>query len=412
MSVWQPGPRPDWLRALNRLGEPAWVPIEADALLEEARARTGLSDFGGTTWREGFEIFVAALESEAQLNLVGRVLARGDLLNWLENRLRITDAFKRNPGIGEERVEAPLFITGLPRTGTSILHELLGQDPAHRTPLAWEVRHPCPPPEAASFASDPRIERADEEVRFWCQVVPEYDAMHELGARIPVECIQLTAHEFRSDELSGRHVVPSYAGWLAGADLEPAYRFHRRMLQLLQWRCPAERWVLKAPSHLSALGALLAVYPDARIVLTHRDPLKVMASVASILFSTAWVRSDAVSAEQVLGWFTGPTCEMLLEGAEAVRQSGAADAAQFCDVRYADLMQDPFATLAGVYAHYGLPFTAAAEASMRAYLDAKPKGKHGAHRYEFEHTGFDVAEERARFAQYQARYDVPSEVSA
>jgi hypothetical protein len=409
LSAWQPGPRPDWHRALNRIGRPEWVSIEVDALLDEARTRTGLSDFGGATWREGFEVFVTALNQEAQLNLVGRVLAKDDLLNWLENRLRMTDTLTRHPEIGEERIEAPLFITGLPRTGTSILHELLAQDPAHRAPLAWEVRHPCPPPEAASHASDPRIALADEEVRFWCEIVPEYDAMHELGAQIPVECVQLTAHEFRSDELPGRHVVPSYSAWLAQADLEPGYLFHKRMLQLLQWKCPTERWVLKAPSHMPALGALLAVYPDARIVITHRDPLKVMASVASILFSTAWVRSDDVDVEQVLGWFTGETCKFLLDAAEKVRANVGERSAQFFDVRFSDMQQDPFETLAGVYAHYGLPFTAEAEAKMRSSLKHKPRGKHGAHRYDFEHTGFDVAEERRRFADYQARYGVPSE---
>jgi hypothetical protein len=409
MSDWQPGPRPDWHRALNRIGRPEWIAIEPSDLLDEARAHTGLTDFGGDGWREGFNVFVDALNAEAQLNLVGRVLARDDLLNWLENRLRMTDAFAHNPEIGEERVEAPLFITGLPRTGTSILHELLAQDPAHRAPLAWEVRHPCPPPETATHDSDPRIAAAEEEVRFWCEVVPEYDSMHELGAQIPVECIQLTAHEFCSDELPGRHVVPSYSAWLAQADVTPGYRWHKQMLQLLQWKCPTERWVLKAPSHMASLAPLLAVYPDARIVITHRDPLKVMASVASILFSTAWVRSDAVDVQQVLGWFTGETCKYLLDAAESVRAAAGDQAAQFCDIRYADMQKDPFATLAGVYAHYDLPFTAEAEAKMRSYLAHKPKGKHGKHSYDFEHTGFDIDEERRRFADYQARYDVPSE---
>ena len=409
-SLWQPGPRPDWVRLLNGLGEPDWIPLDPEALVDEAVRRTGLGDFGGDSWREGFEIFVEALNAEARLNLVGRVLARSDILNWLENLLLLADTRKRHVAIGGVSIERPIFITGLPRTGTSILHELLGRDPAHRVPLAWEVRHPCPPPQAASYASDPRIARADEEVRFWAQVVPEYDRMHELGGRIPVECIQITAHEFRSDELSGRHVVPSYAAWLAGADLEPAYAFHRRMLQHLGWQAPGERWVLKAPSHMAGLGALFAVYPDACIVQTHRDPLVVMASVASVLYSTAWVRSDAVDAEQVRRWFTGETCRALLDGADAIRDGGAVDPTRFCDVRYADLMDDPFGSLASVYEHFDLDFGAEAERRMRAYLFEKAKGRHGAHRYGFEHTGFDRDEERRRFASYQERYGVPSEI--
>ena len=411
-SVWQPGPRPAWVRALNAIGDPDGVSLDPELLLAEATRRTGLSDFGGDDWREGFAVFVEALAREARLHFIGRVLARADVLNWLENRLRIADALRRHPEIGRQAIERPIFITGLPRTGTSILHELMGSVPGARVPLAWEVRFPCPPPEAATFERDPRIARADDEVRLWCEIVPEYDSMHELGARVPVECIQITAHEFRSDELSGRHVVPSYAAWLAKADLTPAYMFHRRMLQLLQWHAPGERWVLKAPSHLGALGPLLAVYPDARIVWTHRDPLTVMASVASILFSTAWVRSDAVDAAQVLQWFTGETCAALLDAGSAVRDRPGVDRSQFCDVQYTDLVSDPVGTVAAIHAQLGLDFDSNARAQVRAASAAKPRGRHGAHRYEFAATGQDEARERRRFRDYQQRYRVASEIGS
>jgi hypothetical protein len=409
-SVWRPGPRPEWLRSLNDVGCPGWVRLDEASLLEEAAASTGLSDFGGDDFREPLEIFLASLEEEADLHLVGRILARGDVLNLLENRLRMTEARKRHPEIAAERVERPIFITGLPRTGTSILHELLGRDPANRVPLAWEIRHPCPPPEAARRETDPRVAQAEREIGFWNHVVPEYPTMHELGARIPVECIVLTAHSFRSDQLSGAHQVPRYAAWLAGADMRPAYVCHREMLQLLQWRTPAERWVLKAPSHMASLDALFAVYPDARVVQTHRDPLRVMASVVSILFATAWVRSDRVDAGLLLQWFGGESCAQLVDGAVRLRDGGAVDPSQFFDVRYQDLLDDPFGTIGGVYEHFGLAYSAEAESRMRAYLEVKPKDKHGAHRYSFSDTGFDLATERRRFAAYQERFDVPSEV--
>lgn len=409
MTVWQPGPRPEWVQALHHVTEPGWIRLDADELLAEAQQRTGLSDFGGDEFREPYRIFVDALNQEAQLHTLGRLIARDDVSNWLGNRLELTEWRVRHPEIGEQAVSQPLFITGLPRTGTSILHELLAQDPAHRAPLHWEVRHPCPPPETASFATDERVHRADRQVRLWSQIVPEYDSMHELGGALPVECIQITAHEFRSDELMGRHVVPSYAAWFAGCDLEPAYAFHRRMLQHLQWRCPGDRWVLKAPSHLGQLRALLAVYPDARIVFTHRDPLKVLPSVASILYSTAFVRSDAVDPDAVLDWFTGETCATLLDGMTALRDEGLLPPEQCVDVRYADLVARPFETLAGVYDHFGIAYSTDAERRMRAYLDAKPKGKHGAHRYAFEDTGLDTAAERERFRGYYERYGVPVE---
>ncbi len=410
MPIWQPGPRPEWVRVLNAVGASHWVALDETSLLEEAIRNTGLSDFGGDGFRTPLRIFLDSVEQEAQLNLIGRILARGDILNLLENRLRMTAARKRHPEIDAEEIVHPVFITGLPRTGTSILHELLAQDPAHRVPLAWEVRHPCPPPETATYDTDPRIDQADQEIRFWNQVVPEYVTMHELGAKIPVECIVLTAHEFLSDHLCGEHQVPTYAAWLAQTDMRPAYRYHRQMLQLLQWRAPRERWVLKAPSHMAALEALLAVYPDARIVQTHRDPLQVMGSVASILCATAWVRSDAVDPARILQWFGGASCAALLANAERVRQSGIVAAEQFFDVRYEDLVRDPCGTIAGIYRHFGFRYTAEAQSRMRAYLAAKPKDRHGAHRYSFADTGFDRDTERRRFAAYQERYGVLSEV--
>lgn len=410
MPVWQPGPRPEWVRVLNTLGASHWVALDEASLLEEAIRNTGLSDFGGDGFRTPLRIFLDSVEREARLNLIGRILARGDILNLLENRLRMTEARKRHPGIDAEEIVRPIFITGLPRTGTSILHELLAQDPAHRVPLAWEVRYPCPPPETATYDTDPRIGQADQEIRFWNQVVPEYVTMHELGANVPVECIVLMMHEFLSDHLAGMHQVPTYAAWLARSDMRPAYRYHRQMLQLLQWRAPRERWVLKAPSHMAALDALLALYPDARIVQTHRDPLQVMGSVASILCATAWVRSDAVDPARILQWFGGASCAALLANAERVRQSGIVGVEQFFDVHYHDLVRDPFGTIAGIYQHFGLRYTAEAQSRMRAYLAAKPKDRHGAHQYSFGDTGFDRDTERRRFAAYQERYGVPSEV--
>ncbi len=405
---WIPGPRPAWVQALHTVAEPAWIRLGADELLAEASARHGLSDFGDDDFQEPYRLFVRALDREAQLHTLGRLLARSDLVNWLENRLLLTDWRKRQPEIAAAPIDAPIFITGLPRTGTSILHELLAQDPALRAPLHFEVRHPCPPLLAGS--DDDRIERAERQVQLWNQIVPEYRTMHELGARLPVECIQITAHSFRSEELMGRHQVPSYAAWYAGCDLEPAYRFHRQLLQHLGWRRSPRRWVLKAPSHLPALRTLFAVYPDARVVLTHRDPLKILPSVASILYSTAYVRSDAVDPKAMLGWFTGETCRGLLDGMSAFRNSGAVSPHQLYDLRYAELVARPIETIAALYDHFGLRLSAEAEACMRAYLAAKPKGKHGVHRYDFAATGFAYDAERERFRAYQQQYGVASEV--
>ncbi len=408
-DVWQPGPRPAWVRSLHAAVDPAWISLDPDELLAAAAKHTGLADFGGEDFLVPYRIFLRAAEQEAKLHPLGRMLLRGDVLSWLENRLRLTGARKRDPAIARQEIEATIFITGLPRTGTSILHELFAQDPENRVPLHWEVRSPCPAPETASYASDPRIERAEEELQLWNQIVPEYGAMHELGARIPVEDIQITAHSFVSDELMGRHIVPSYAAWYAAADKAPAFAFHRRFLQHLQSRHAGKRWVLKAPSWLGLLPVLFGEYPDARVVITHRDPLKVLPSVVSILYSTAFVRSDAVDADTFKDWFSPETCRALLDGMAAFRDSGRVAAKQFCDVRYADLMRDPVGTMARVYGHFGLSLSREAAERIRAYLAAKPKGKRGAHRYAFENLGREAGAERERFRGYQERFGVPSE---
>jgi hypothetical protein len=253
---WQPGPRPAWVRSLHAALRPEWIRLDADELLDAAQRHTGLGDFGGDEFLAPYRIFVRACETEAKLHGLGRMLVRGDVSTWLENRLRLTDARKRDPRIAAQRIERPIFITGLPRTGTTLLHELFMQDPENRVPLHWEVRSPHPAPETATYATDPRIAQAEDELQLWNHIVPEYRAMHELGARIPVEDIQITPPSFVSDELMGRHMVPSYAAWYAGADKTVAFAFHRRFLQHLQSRHARARWVLKSPSWLGLLPVL------------------------------------------------------------------------------------------------------------------------------------------------------------
>ena len=231
----------------------------------------------------------------------------------------------------------------------------------------------------------------------------------ELGARIPVEDIQITTHSFVSDELMGRHIVPSYAAWFAHADKSIGFAFHRRFLQHLQSRHAGKRWVLKSPSWLVLLPVLFGEYPDARVVITHRDPLRVLPSVVSVLYSTAFVRSDAVDAEMFKGWFSPETCRALLDGMCAFRDSSRSTATRFCDVQYADMMRDPAGAVARAYERFGLPFAPELGERIRAYAAAKPRGKHGAHRYTFEKLGRDAGAERERFRSYQERFGVPSE---
>ncbi len=403
------------MRAVNAVGRAGaalgavWPRLDEASLLASARRRTGLTDFGAPRFREPLAIFLRALEEEAELTQVGRALARHEVGTWLENRLEIEETFRRHPEIAAESIEKPIFVTGTGRSGTSILHELLAVDPRNRALSTWEALHPCPPPERAHTESDPRIARAEREVRLWARIAPIYESMHENGARVPQECIYLTAHEFTSDLLSGNYQVPSYAAWLARADLIPAYRTHRRCLQLLQWRCRGERWVLKAPSHLWALDALLEVYPDARIVQTHRDPLAVVASMTSLMATLAWLRSDRVDPE-ALGHSAVRSIGFMLKRAMALRDAAQLGPDRICDVRYQDFLRDPIATLAGLYDQFGIAWRSDVESRMRAHLAARPKDRHGAHVYRFEQTGLDAGEARERFRAYRERFDVPAEL--
>jgi hypothetical protein len=407
-------PLPLPVRAFNAAGAAAraagipLVRLDADALCARARRATGLDDFGDPWFREPLGVLLDALERDAALHLLGRVIARGDLTRLLANRLRMTDVIARHPEITAAPIRRPLFVVGLPRTGTSILHELLAQDPANRVPMTWEVMHPFPPPERATYRSDPRIAALDRHLAGVDRLLPDFKKMHPMGAELPQECVALTAHDFASMLFSTTHRVPRYQAWLDRADLRPVYASHRRQLQYLQWRCPAEHWVLKSPGHLWALEALLAEYPDACVVQTHRDPLKVIASLASLVATLRSMASDAIDRAAIGAEWTRFLADGLAR-AVAARDRWPASAPPPFDMQFADFLRDEIAMVRRIYAHFGRALSPEAEARMRQFLGNNPKDKHGAHRYTLSDASLDPATERARYAAYQARFNVASE---
>lgn len=407
-------PLPLPVRAFNAAGgalRAAGVPLvrlEAESLCARARRATGLDDFGDPWFRAPLAVLLDALEREAALHLLGRVIARGDLTRLLENRLRMTDVIARHPEITAAPIARPLFVVGLPRTGTSILHELLAQDPANRVPMTWEVMHPYPPPERATYATDPRIAALDRHLAGVDRLLPEFKTMHPMGAELPQECVAMTAHDFASMLFSTTHRVPSYQAWLDGADLRPVYRSHRRQLQYLQWRCPAEHWVLKSPGHLWALDTLLAEYPDACVVQTHRDPLKVIASLASLVATLRSMASADIDRAAIGAEWTRFLADGLARAA-AARDRWPTTAPPPFDMQFADFLRDEIAMVRRIYAHFGRALSAEAEARMRGFLARNPRHQHGAHRYTLADAALDPAAERTRYAAYQARFAVPSE---
>lgn len=408
--------RPLALRLLNGVGRAvraAGIPLldlDADQLLARAVRTTGLDDFGDEAFRAPLALLLDGLEREAALTLLGRIIARADLLRLLENRLRMTAARARHPEIAAGPVERPLFVVGLPRTGTSILHELLAQDPANRVPMTWEVMHLHPPPERATYETDPRIAAVEKHLAGVDRLIPNFKQMHPMGATLPQECVALTAHDFASMVFTTTHRLPTYQHWLHGTDLRWVYASHRRQLQYLQWKCRGERWVLKSPGHLWALDALLAEYPDARIVQTHRDPLRVVASLASLVTLLRSMASDAVDRRAIGAEWTALLAAGLAK-ASAVRDARPAGAVPVFDMHFQDLVRDEIGMVRRIYAHFDMELSADAEARMRRFLAANPKDKHGAHRYTLADAGLDVATERSRYRAYQERYGIASEAS-
>jgi hypothetical protein len=413
--VWTPPPRPEWLQRFNVEGRTldlrSLVPLDPDELVATARRSTGLSDFGDTRWREPFEVLVQSLEQEAGLHYFGRLMTRNDLLNCLRTLLEIQATFRQHPEITAERIDRPLIIAALPRSGSSILFELLSQDPQFGSPRQWEMMFPCPPPEAATYASDERIERCQHVITQWNRVAPTLASIHEMDARLPNECIFGQAASFVSEYFPSQYQVPSYVQWLiAKADWSYSYGFYRRMLQVLQWRNPRRHWLLKAPSHLNYLPTIFQVFPDARVLFTHRDPVVAQASLINLMGTLFWIRSDKPMEIKAFESLLSPEVMALrLGGIIDWLEQGVIPREQCFSSLYADLVGRPVEALQGLYERGGMEFSAATAARIRDYLAVKPQGKHGRHLYGVAEAA-EVARLRQVFARYQDYFRVPNEV--
>ncbi|HQR04909.1 MAG: sulfotransferase [Proteobacteria bacterium] len=403
------------LRTFNTLGSAARAlgiyrnRLAPERLIAAAQQQTLLTDFGAGPFLGEMEILVDALEREARLSSLGRILARDYLLKSLKTQLQIQDWFNRHPEIADQPIVAPVFIIGMPRTGTSILHELMALDDHNRVPQSWEVNAPCPPPESARYTSDPRIAEMEKQYRGLDALLPAIRLMHRQGSQLPQECVAITAHVFAGMMLPTLYHIPSYTRWLHHeADMAPYYRFHRRFLQLLQWRNPRQRWVLKSPGHQWSLAALVTEYPDARLIQTHRDPLKVLSSVTRLVTAMRCLASDHVDPRAVAREWAAYHAEAL-DSSWRVRESGALAGHTLIDTRFQDFMTDQAGTVRGIYDRLGLPWPAELDSAIRRYVADHPAGAHGGPGHRFEDLGLDATTERTRVAGYQNYFAVPSE---
>lgn len=390
-------------RLLGRLGLRVGE-MDPGSLVDEARARTGLADFGEPDVREPLRRLVRAYRDEADLTPLGRIAARADLVRLLANRLRLLDDRRRRPALADEPIRRPIFIVSLPRTGTTLLHGLLAQDPASRAPRTWEVMYPSPPPGADGRRDDDRVETVRRQLRWFHRMAPDYRVAHPVGPRLPQECIAITEHAFESPRFHRTHHLPGYRAWLDQRDREEAYRFHRRFLQHLQHRTAGRRWILKSPPHTFWIDTLHRVYPDARFVQTHRDPLTVMASFASHtarLRSAFTDRPDTVDADRLARrWARG------LEGLMAFRDREDVGDDRFVDVHYPDLVRRPLREVRRIYRRFGLSLEDRTRDRMRRFLAEHPKDLHGVHRYSLAEWNLDPDAHGPLFEGYRRRYDV------
>ena len=384
------------------------VTLDLDALLEKSSRLTRLHDFGEPSFRTPLGILLRSFEQDARLNLIGRITVHSEIVRVLCNRLCMQRDRTLYPAIAREKIRQPIFITGLPRSGTTFLHALLAQDPACRVPQVWEVMHPSPPPESATYCSDPRIKRTSKALSWIDVLMPDFEKCHTIEARLPQECIAMTDHSFLSYVFESMYFVTSYRSWHDRQDKRPAYECHRSFLQHLQWRCPGAPWVLKAPSHLMALESLFEVYPDAQVVLTHRDPLRVLpscASFAKVLRApfTGEIDLKALGAEVSRRWSDSA------DQVTRLRSDQKQPRGNFFDVAYPELIRDPMAVVLGLYRHFDRELSREAEAAMRLYVAQNPKDKRGAHLYSLEEFGLDPATERGNFQKYTEYFDIAPE---
>lgn len=385
--------------------------LDVDSLLAQASEQTGgLTDFGPGNYREALGVLFDSLEREANLSAQGVHLLHGKLLAQLVNRLVIQEYCRCHPEILHERIDDPLVIVGLPRTGTTLLQRMLATDARFHSAAWWETRYPAPLPGEGVRDAGTRIARAKEEVAQMIHFIPDILAIHPLDAMQADEEFMLMEHSFMC-AMDSYVNVPTYTAWLARQDQTPVYTYLKTMLQFLQWQKrqrgepAAQRWVLKTPQHLHGVEILFKVFPGAQVVLTHRDPTQTIPSMASMAHTLWKLYADAPDAATV-GRQWSAQLQRGTEHAMTVRDGMPAD--RFLDVRFEDTVRDPFGVVASVYRFAGMPLTDAARAGMQAWMDSNPRNQRAAHAYAPEQFGLSQAQIEHDFAAYRARHVHPT----
>lgn len=377
--------------------------MRAEDIVAAAGELTGLKDFGDPEILEGLTVLLNAYQQEAGFSETGMQRSVDALVAALANRMRVENWLARHPELLDRPVEKPLFVFGLPRTGTTLAINLLEADPARRSLLRWEAFDSVPPPHPDELHGGPRFDACHVKTQQGLQFAPQIAAIHYEDADSPTECQFAMAPSFCAQVFDSQADIPSYHRWfLYEADYGPAFRYEKRLLQLLQAETPG-RWTLKNPWHPLFLDALTAEFADAQLVMTHRDPAEVLGSACSLLKEVRRMYSDQVDL-RAIGQNLLETFGLMIARMNDYRARHGADV--IFDVQYRDLVRDPLATAESIYRHFDDPLTPAARLGMEAYLAGNPKGKHGSHQYDLAEYGLSQDGVRDHFREYIEQYQI------
>jgi hypothetical protein len=374
--------------------------LDVDRVLEEVAEENGLDDYGDPSFRTGLDILVESVSREAQPNDIGKAMLDGQVRGSLRNRLRVIDWHKQHPELAAEAVPEPVFVVGASRTGTTALSGLLAADPANRSLLGFEVNDSVPPPQAERYWDDPRFVAAREAPDMLAMINPGFRAIHYDPPDGPMECVTVMAQHFLSAQLVTVFNIPTYHRWMLDADHVSVYRYHKLMLQLLQSGKPG-RWHLKSPHHAFSMDALSTVYPDAKLVVTHRDPVRTLASTCSLIVSLSGTFTDADFRDHIAEIWTD-TVDLMINRTLDFRD--AHPEVQYVEVMYDEFITDPIAAVAGIYGELGRAFTPEAEKAMREMAAREPQHKFGKHTYRLADVGLSREAVEDRFARYYERF--------
>jgi hypothetical protein len=382
--------------------------LEPADLMAAASVETGLDDFGADDFVPRLELLCRAMRTEGGFNAAGVMAQHAFLVRLLKNRLLIEDAIARHPEILDEQIVAPIIICGLPRTGTTHLHNLISADPALRSLPYWESLEPVlgPGEQPGPGETDPRRARTEVALSFLDAAMPYFNRMHEMTVDHVHEEIQLLAIDLSTMLFETTAPMASWRDAYQARDQRPSYAYLVRILKVLQWSRGGTRWVLKSPQHLEQFGALRDTFPDATFLVTHRDPVSVTASMVMMLAYTARLSRDTVDVEGI-GHYWSDRLERMLRQCASERE--LLPEAQSIDVRFDEFMADDLAMVERIYTLAGQPLDDTARAAMAAFIDEHPRGRLGTVEYDLDQFGLDAAQLRSTFAFYTERFGLTPE---